>query len=562
MKIQYRLKTDVLIVGMGGAGIRAAISASNKGAQVLMVGKCRFGTSGATFYPGTPGWGMQAVIHEGDSEAYFLEEILEAGAGTADPALSEILASQATMRFHELEAMGLQFERHEDGRYKGVIPCFGKRLRGSTVLGMDKIRKTMWLQLQKRDIRRMEDTAIIALIKKGNAVIGAVGLDGQDVPFFVAAKAVILATGGGCGIYEYSLATSDETGDGYVLALDAGAKLVNMEFIQFIPGLVWPVKKLLFQEKNLDTFPRFTNRDGEDILTKYLPPSISVENCLTQRAKHGPFTTADISFYVDLAMYEEAMAEKTCQSGGIHVSYDEKVLHDSRWTITSWLDWMHSRKVHPVEEGFDLIPHAQCFNGGIQIGTDGQTTVSGLFAAGETAGGAHGADRLGGAAIAATQVFGALAGEGAAEFAKHTEEQIISEEEISGQLQEKFGDTTGELLDIPEAMAAIRSIMWHCGAIVRNEARCREGLSQIRQIEACFSLAVHDAHGKDIRQANELYSYIQLAQLLLTVMAERKESRGPHYRSDYPQRDSEYDGLLQGWKENGVFRTTLRKVSK
>ena len=145
MKISYRTETDVLVIGSGGAGIKAAIKAAESGAGILLVSKQAFGRTGATFYPGTPGWGMQAVIHEGDSEDYFLEEILEAGAGTADPALARILADQSTAAFHELESYGLRFGQYEDGRYKGVIPCFGKRLRGSSTLGIDKIRRAMWL---------------------------------------------------------------------------------------------------------------------------------------------------------------------------------------------------------------------------------------------------------------------------------------------------------------------------------------------------------------------------------------------------------------------------------
>jgi len=558
MKIQYRTSADVLIVGMGGAGIRAAIEAADKGAQVLMVGKYSFGRTGATFYPGTPGWGMQAVIHPGDTEEYFLEEILEAGAGAADEELAGILAHEATDRFRDLESYGIRFEQYEDGRYKGVIPCFGKRLRGSSTLGIDKIRKALWRQLMKRDVHIRRGISVIHLVKKDGAVVGAVALDEQNELFFIRAKAVILATGGACGIYKYSLATPDETGDGYILGLDAGASLVNMEFIQFIPGLTWPVKKLLFQEKNLNTIPKVTNRLGEDVLKKYLPAGIDPVECMIERAKHGPFTTADISSAFDIGLYEEERKGNANPGGGCHMTYDRSVLTDERFGIPGWLSWMESRGVHPVEEGFDMVPHAQCFNGGIHIDTHAGTGIPGLYAAGETAGGAHGADRLGGAAIAATQVFGALAGRSAAEYAGQTAFKEIEDEEIEAELHEKFGDPKGELLDIPAAMEEVRTIMWECGAVVRSEERCGEGLARLEALKERFSPALHFREGADIRRVNELYSYIHLGTTLLAIMKERKESRGPHYRSDYPVIDKSFDGVMLVKKEKGQYRFSIK----
>ena len=559
MKIQYRTATDVLIVGMGGAGVKAAITAAESGAKVLLVGKFPFGHTGATFYPGTPGWGMQAVIHEGDTEEFFLEEILDAGAGAADPELAEILARGSTPAFRELESYGIRFQQYEDGRYKGVIPCFGKRLRGSSTLGIPTIRRILWQQLMTRGVTVRHGISVLALVKKDGAVVGALALDEQSELFYIAAKAVIMATGGGCGIYTYSLATPDETGDGYAMALDAGAALVNMEFIQFIPGLTWPLKKKLFQEKNLDTFPKFTNKNGEDVIRKYLPEQYTVEECLIERAKHGPFTTADISFFVDVGMYEEAMNGLALPSGGIHVQYDPKVLHDDRWTIVEWLKWMDSLGVKPVEEGFDMIPHAQCFNGGIAIDRTAGCGIPGLYAAGETAGGPHGADRLGGAAIAATQVFGKIAGENAARYAAAAVYAEVSDRELEQTLEARFDHGDG-IVDIGEAMEEIRKIMWENGAVVRTHARCAAGIARLEELEKAFSPMRHLTEGADIRRAGELSSYLTLARALLTVMDARKESRGPHYRSDFPEKDPAFEGRIILKKDAAGFSTALKKA--
>ncbi len=560
LKVEYECKTDVLIIGGGGAGIKSAIKAAENGAEVLIVSKFAFGRTGATFYPGTPGWGMNAILFDGDTTDYYYDEILEAGAGAADRKLSRILADECTDRFRELEKYGLVFPKDAKGEYNGVIPCFGKRKRGSTTYGMDKIRNVMWTQLKKHHVEVRTGITIISLVKDGDNCVGAVGFDELSHLVFFKAKAVILCTGGGCGIYQYSLATPDQTGDGYMLALDAGARLTNLEFIQFIPGLTWPVKKLLFQEKNLDTFPVITNRNGEKILKKYLPPNITVEECLLERARHGPFSNATISRYFDIALYEEWLQGLTLDTGGIHVQYSPKVLEDKRWVIETWLKWMNGRGVDPVNQGFDLVPHAQCFNGGIYISKDAATGVPGLFAAGENAGGPHGADRLGGAAIAATQVFGARAGQAAAGFAAKRTHSGLSLADAEAVIAERYHKTDGGLVDIKKSMDEIRKIMWRNAAIVRNEARCKNGLDQIKRIEEAFNPMAHFEKGEQIRNVSELSSYLNLAKSLLELISFRKESRGPHYRDDYPENDKNYRGMSLLSKKAGEIKIDFAKA--
>jgi succinate dehydrogenase/fumarate reductase flavoprotein subunit len=401
---------------------------------------------------------------------------------------------------------------------------------------------------------------IISLVVDNGVCLGAVGIDEQDDYMFIQAKSVIISTGGACGIYKYSLATDEQTGDGYIMALDAGARTVNMEFIQFIPGITWPVKKMLFQEKNLDTFPSFTNKNGEDILTKYLPKDITIEECLIERAKHGPFSTATISRYVDIAMYEEWRIGNATKTGGIHLQYAPKVLSDDRWVITKWLEWMQSKGIDVVGQGFDMIPHAQCFNGGIYIDENCSTGIKGLFAAGETAGGPHGADRLGGAAMAGTQVFGAIAGTSAAKWAKESVWSEVSFADIETRFEAKVDSKQGGMVHIPECMEEIRNIMWECAAIARNEERCINGLSKIKAIESRFNPLAYSENGKEMREAMTLYSYIKLAKMLLEIIKFRKESRGPHYRIDYPVPDKEFEGMIAVKEMDGGFSFEILKT--
>lgn len=558
MRIKYVKDTDVLVIGGGGAGIKAAIKAGEAGVSVLLATKCKFGYSGASFYPGMDGWGINAILHEGDSEDNFYEEIIEAGAGAADKKLARILVEQCTVRFHEMESYGVEFSKDENGRYNSVISCFGKRVRGACA-DLNMIKKALWEQLMKNNVTIRSGINIISLIVDNGICYGAVGFDEMNELMLIRAKSTIIATGGGCDLYKYSLAMPDQTGDGYIMALEAGARLVNLEFIQFIPGLTWPTKKLLFQEKNLDTFPQIQNRFGEDVLPKYLPEGITSRMCLTERAKNGPFTSADISKYFDIALYEEWQKGNVTDSGGIHFRYDRSVLDDKRWIISEGVRWMKSRNIDVVQEGFDIIPHAQCFNGGIYIDENANVGIKGLFAAGETSGGPHGADRLGGNAQAATQVFGVIAGMSAAQWAKDAAIIDINREDIIKALQKKFDTGSRGLAEMDALVSEIKDIMWQSGAIVRSEDRIKEGLRRLADIERSFNPWEYFESNIDIKKASGLYSRIHLSRILLEVMLYRKESRGPHYRIDYPEKNSEFEGMIAVKKQGDTLSLTVLK---
>lgn len=560
MELSYIYDTDVLVIGGGGAGIKAAIKAGEQGVSVLLCTKYKLGFSGASFYPGMDGWGINAITHRrlGDSEDNFYDEILSAGAGAVDKKLARVLVEQCTPAFRELEDYGIQFDKDENGEYNSVISCFGKRVRGANAK-LGDIKQALWRQLMKNGVQIRSGISVVSLVMKDGVCCGALGFDELEQLAFFRAKSTVLATGGGCGLYRYSLATPDQTGDGYIMALDCGARLVNLEFLQFIPGLTWPVPKLLFQEKNLDTLPKVTNRTGREFLYDYLPEGVSLERCLVERARSGPFSHVGDGRYFDIALYEEWLKGNVKDNGGIHMQYDKRVLEDRRWPIVTWLEWMHSRGVHPTEEGFDMIPHAQCFNGGIYIDVDAGTGIPGLFAAGETAGGPHGADRLGGNAQAATQVFGNIAGVSAARFAKRTTLTDIEENQLLGQLRDRFDRGAGGLVEIEDQMREVREIMWTCGAVVRSEERCREGIARLSRLEERFNPYEHFATHTDVRRTAGLYSYLKLSQLMLRIMEQRKESRGPHFRADYPETNPEFEGSMIAQRDGEEIKLTLKR---
>lgn len=207
-----------------------------------------------------------------------------------------------------------------------------------------------------------------------------------------------------------------------------------------------------------------------------------------------------------------------------------------------------------------MIPHAQGFNGGIYIDENCSAGVPGLFAAGETAGGPHGADRLGGAAMAATQVFGAIAGTAAAEWAGKNSTGGITEKEAEEQVIERFDKSGGGIVNIPESLEKIRTIMWETAAIVRSEERCASGLKAIEDIKTSFNPLKHYREGVETKKTAELVSHITLAELLLRIIRFRKESRGPHYRVDYPEMDGGYEGMVAVEKrEDGYSLELIRQ---
>ena len=543
MDLPYICDTDVLVIGQGGAGIKAAVGAAQQGADVILCGKKQFGKSGATFYPTLQNYGgVNAITRPdmGDSEEQFLEEILAAADGTVDEKLARVLVEGSTPAFRTLEnEYELPFLRDETGNYAAVVCCFGKHERSGSV-PMPLFKKSMWRKLMTTGVRVRGGMDVACLVMKDGRCCGALAIDEVGQLVYLRAKATVLCTGGGCGIYKYSLATEDLTGDGYILALDVGASLVNMEFIQFIPGLTWPVQKFLFQQTALGTMPELKNRDGEDFLQPYLPEGVTREECLVERAKHGPFSTVGAGRYFDIAMYEQWRSGKAFESGGLLLKYPESIKNDQRHFIKSMLSWLEDYGVDSIHKGFHLIPHAQGFNGGIHIKEDASTGVPGLYAAGEVAGGPHGADRLGGNALAASQVFGGIAGISAAKYAAEQDRPEISAEEAYAQLRNRFDNPGGALADIEASKKMIREIMWTDGAICRSAERCAQGLAKIAQIEASFDPMKHLQEGVDARGAVSLYSYIQLSKVLLSVMDVRKESRGPHYRLDYPTRDPRF----------------------
>jgi len=507
---------DVLVLGSGAAGLRAAISAREAGLDVLVLSKAGPGKSTCT-------WLSVGAMGGADSSgtAGHLTRTLQAGRGINQPVLPEILCEEAPARLSELISWGIQAEvRHGFLFAKGHPPALGGEIVNCL------IRKNREL-----GTRFMGDLTATGLVIE-NGVAGLMGFSRQSGELIAfSSGAVVLATGGAAALYLRHDNPRRMLGDGWILAIEAGALLQDMEFVQFYPVcLAEPGYAPLVIPPMLADNGRLVNESGEDILRKYgideRPAAAKARDRLSQ------------------AFFQEIYRN----SQGIFL--DIRDVTDEQWHSDPF-----SASLRPIfgdrhgggSRPLCVAPAAHHTMGGVRIDGRGATSVPGLFAAGEVTGGLHGANRMGGNALSETVVFGARAGNSAADWAKRSGAE--ERRSVLKRLDERFrafdgpgGDETG-LLD------RIRKIMWEEGGIVRNEAGLSRALGNMRDITGSFSFS-GQGNKKTLNTAQmsaiELRSAARAACLILEAAIVRVESRGSHCREDYPkQNDQQWMGHLQ-----------------
>lgn len=517
---------DVLIIGSGMAGIRAAIEASDCGADIMMVTKKKQGFGGASFYPNSLPWGILTAGQEEDAAKNYYDEVIAASCGAINKKLAAILASQSNARFKDLVNYGIKFTTLAE---KNRVPCFGKQSRGAQLNNMSNLRECLNEQIKKRPIKAVENVSIMELLVKDGQCFGAVGADknGQIISF--KAKAVILATGGAESLWKYNLVTPDVSGDGYAMALRNGARLVNMEFIQFIPGSVNTGASLNFHSSSLKSLPKILNSKGEEVLQKYLPADVSIEQCLMSRALHGPFSNEDESRYFDIAL---ALEYKAGNGKGAEIVYGTSYYEENKFEL--WKALLASKGIDTKKLNIKIYPHCQGFNGGIVIDENCRTDIENLYACGECSGGPHGANRMGGNAILDTQVFGKIAGENAA---KHSATAITFPDiDVASIVKSVYDSGNNSKLEAEEVLSSVKEIMTDSALIVREQSKLSKARLKIREIERVFNAYQAGKGSEDILKSVNAKNSILTAKAILHAMLKRRESRGSHYRADYPDK--------------------------
>lgn len=538
MRLEYTKHCDVLVVGSGIAGIMAALAAAGAGRSVILASSGPV-FSGSSFYPGTWGLGLIGPENEADQED-LVQSILEVGCDMADETMVRAFVAGIGPAIEGVKAMGVQLKAAADQNQKDFIPCFDRKHRSWNGLLFDSMRQVFSRKMEESGVEQLPGCELLQLIKNGERVGGAVICQKGELTA-VRCGALVLATGGYGGLFRDRLTTDDVAGAGQWLALEAGAELVNLEFMQMMPGYLSPCRKTIFNEKTF-RYTRLTGPDGRDILENECDRQALLE-C---RSTHGPFTSRLASKRVDLAMVKAAQA---APEQGVTVTYGPQIRQDTPEFVRTYFDWLWEKKHLTMDDPVQIAPFAHAANGGVRIDANGFTGVPGLYACGEVTGGMHGADRIGGLSTANGLVFGKKAGESAAAFA------------AAQPAPKADGPVEFDARIIPDQAGRRRQmqdVMSECGMVVRSGEALARGIERLDQLtEGCEFTGGSDA--AQIAASRRLWSQLHLARAILSVQRMRTESRGSHYRADYPDRDPALEKRILVRMQNGTAQAAFEQ---
>ena len=545
------IQSDVLIIGSGGAGARAAIEVSNLGLKPVIVSKGLSFRSGCT---GMAEGGYNAAfafVDPEDTKKTHFNDTLKGGSYLNDSKLVNILVDESPDRLIDLESYGALFDRQKNGKLN-QRPFGGQSYRRTCFAG-DRTGHELITALKeeiiKRNIKTIDEVMITKLILNNDEfpkVFGAVGLKLKDsTTIYFQSKSVILATGGAGQLYPVTSNTFQKNGDGYLLAWDAGADLIDMEQIQFHPtGMIKPKAKagVLVTEAVRGEGGKLINSENERFMFNY--------------DEKGELATRDV---VARSIYNEIRSGRGTADGGVYLDIthlDNDIIEEKLETM---VEQFSEVGVDIKNEAMEVAPTAHHCMGGLFIDEDGKSSLDGLYGCGEVTGGVHGANRLGGNALADTQVFGKRAGKAASincEF-EDFETNIKMVEEEEKRIKSLIKDGKYKADDIKEK---IKKIMWEQVSIIRNEEDLRSALKQLNNIKENdiknIDVKNNLNYNKDLQDALEVINMVEVGILIVKSAIIRRESRGAHYREDFPE-------TKEGWAKSILMgKTKLRFIKR
>ena len=560
------LDYDVLVIGAGGAGLRAAIEASAAGVKVGLICKSLLGKAHTVMAEGGVAAAL-ANVDDRDSWKVHFADTMRGGQYVNNWRMAELHAREAPDRVRELEAWGAVFDRTKDGRI--LQRNFGGHRYPRLAHVGDRTGLELIRTLQDYGIHRgidvhMEFTVVSLLVSDGRAT-GVVGYERERGRFKVfAAGAVVLATGGAGRAYKITSNSWEGTGDGHALAYLAGAELMDMEFIQFHPtGMIWPpsVQGILVTEGVRGEGGILLNKEGRRFMFDDIPEPY--RNQTADNEEEGwRYTQGDKSArrppelltrdHVARCIMREVKAGRGSPHGGVFldIAWIKKKLSGAEAHIKRKLPSMYHQfkelgDIDITKEPMEVGPTTHYIMGGIRVDGDSQmSSIPGLFAAGECAAGINGANRLGGNSLSDLLVFGKRAGEYAAKFTRDNRRAAVDETQARRAIDDALRPFERHGGENPFTIqAALQEMMQSHVGIVRTEGEMQHALEELRSLWTRAETAGvigHREYNNGWHTAIDLRNLLTVSEAITRSAIERKESRGGHFRDDYPEKDPAY----------------------
>jgi len=550
-------QTDILVIGGGGAGIRAAIAAAELGKEVILLSKGPLSRTGITPVAGE---GVEGAVNPGDTPTLHYEDTLKAGRGLADENLVHALAEDAIERIHDLESYGAKFKKNPDGSFATSLRPGQTHSRNLFIMGGGYgLAASLFRRLaQLPKILLLDDVIVTKLLTQDGRVTGAVFLNVRtgevDV---ITAKATIIATGGYEELWPFTDTPPDTTGEALAMVYQVGAHLLDLEMVLYYPGVVvyppsargWLVQyEYILNPDILDG--RVLNGKREAFIQGF-PARDEFMRAIRNQVKQGTASPHG-GFYVDLS----------------HSRYSREMLTER---LETWLHQFTNLKhvgIDLREHLLEMAPAAHYCLGGIKIDELGKTNVEGLYAAGEVTGNVHGANRLSGNALSETQVFGARSAKVACEYADQvtlrpsTYKTVVTNEY---QTMSQWKKSKANGIRPIDLKSKLQSVMDQYVGMERDAGGLSKGLFEVRRLREEFlpSLVVTPIRRfcYEVQEAYEVRGMLDLAEMVILSARARKETRGHHYRLDFPQTDKEPYHTFIRWV-NGRHKITQIPVTK
>jgi len=557
---------DVLVIGAGGAGLRAAAEAAGAGVKVAVITKSLLGKAHTVMAEGGIAAAL-ANVDDRDSWRVHFADTMRGGQYLNSWRMAELHAKEAPACVRELEAWGAVFDRTSDGRI--LQRNFGGHRYPRLAHVGDRTGLEMIRTLQDHDIHLGIDVfmeyTVVALLKDGDRMAGAFGYDRERGRFHIfRAKAVVLATGGIGRAYKITSNSWEYTGDGHALAYQAGASLMDMEFVQFHPtGMIWPpsVRGILVTEGVRGEGGVLRNKDGRRFMFDDIPPAYANQTSNTEEegwrytqgdknARRPPeLLTRD---HVARCIRREVREGRGSPHGGVFldIAWIKDRIPNAAEHIKKKLPSMYHQfkqlaDIDITVEAMEVGPTTHYMMGGVRVDPDSQMSdVPGLFAAGECGAGLHGANRLGGNSLSDLLVFGKRAGQYAASYAKERSLGVISSDEVAAAEKQALAPFGRDAAEGPYAVQhALQDMMQDLVGIVRQEKEMLQALEHIQELKdraERVGVQGHREYNPGWHTAVDLHNLLVISEMVTKAALERKESRGAHFRDDFPSKDDKF----------------------